>query len=84
MAVEQLAPVADQVLAFSKLGAGIAIGFGAIGAGLGIGIATKGMLEAISRQPEIASKAFTNFIIGLGLAEATAIYALFIAMRLIG
>lgn len=81
MAVEQ---IATQVEAFSKLGAGIAIGFGAIGAGTGIGIATKGMLEAISRQPEIASKAFTNFIIGLGLAEATAIYALFIAMRLIG
>jgi len=84
MAVEQVAAIAPQVEAFSKLGAGIAIGFGAIGGGLGIGIATKGMLEAISRQPEIAGKAFTNFIIGLGLAEATAIYALFIAMRLLG
>jgi len=81
MAVEQ---IATQVEAFSKLGAGIAIGFGAIGGGLGIGVATKGMLEAVSRQPEIAGKAFTYFIIGLGLAEATAIYALFIAMRLIG
>lgn len=84
MAVEQITEVAPQIVAFSKLGAGIAIGFGAIGAGTGIGIATKGMLEAISRQPEIASKAFTNFIIGLGLAEATAIYALFVAMKLMG
>ncbi len=80
MAVEQ---IATDVAAFAKLGAGIAIGFGAIGAGLGIGIATKGMLEAMARQPEIASKAFVNFILGLGLAEATAIYALFIALQLI-
>ena len=68
----------------AQLGAGIAMGFGATGAGLGIGFATKGLMEAISRQPEIAGKAFINFIIGLGLAEATAIYALFIALQLIG
>ena len=78
MAVEQVAN-----LDLAKLGAGIAIGFGAIGGGLGLGIATKGVLDAIARQPEIASKAFTNFIIGAGLAEATAIYALFIALQLI-
>ena len=35
----------------AQLGAGIAIGFGATGAGLGIGIATKGLMDAISRQP---------------------------------
>lgn len=80
MAVEQMTALVD---AFSRLGAGIAIGFGAIGGGIGIGIATKAMLEAMARQPEIAGKAFTNFIIGLGLAEATAIYALFIALQLI-
>ncbi len=73
-----------QGLELAKLGAGIAIGFGAIGAGLGLGIATKGVLDAIARQPEIKGEAFKNFIIGAGLAEATAIYALFIAMRLLG
>lgn len=73
-----------QGLELAKLGAGIAIGFGAIGAGLGLGIATKGVLDAIARQPEIKAEAFKNFIIGAGLAEATAIYALFIAMRLLG
>jgi hypothetical protein len=41
----------------AQLGAGIAIGFGAVGAGLGIGVATKGLMEAMSRQPEIATKA---------------------------
>ena len=81
MALEQ---AAVQGLELEKLGAGIAIGFGAIGAGIGLGIATKGLLEAISRQPEVAGKALIYFIIGAGLAEACAIYALFIALQLLG
>ena len=40
----------------AHLGAGIAIGFGAVGAGLGIGFATKGLMDAVSRQPEVAGK----------------------------
>ena len=75
--------VAEQSFELAKLGAGLAVGFGAIGAGLGLGIATKGVLDAIARQPEIKAEAFKNFIIGAGLAEATAIYALFIAMQLV-
>ena len=51
----------EQTLDLAKLGAGIAIGFGAIGAGLGLGIATKGVLDAIARQPEIKAEAFKNF-----------------------
>ena len=70
-------------LDLTKLGAGIAIAFGTIGGGLGIGIATKGVLDSISRQPEMKAEAFKNFIIGAGLAEATAIYALLIALLLI-
>ena len=73
----------EQALDLAKLGAGIAIGFGAIGGGLGLGIATKGVLDAISRQPEMKYEAFKDFIIGAGLAEATAIYALFIAITLV-
>lgn len=81
MSIEQ---VVTKGLELNGLGAGLAIGFGAIGAGLGLGIATKGLLEAISRQPEIAGKALIYFIIGAGLAEATAIYALLIALKLAG
>ncbi len=81
MSVEQVAATVSE---FNGLGAGIAIGFGAIGAGLGLGIATKGLMEAISRQPEVAGKALIYFIIGAGLAEATAIYALLIALKLAG
>ena len=53
----------------AQLGAGIAMGFGATGAGLGIGFATKGLMDAISRQPEIAGKAVGFFLVGAALAE---------------
>ena len=66
------------------MGAGIAIGFGAVGAGLGIGIATKGLMEAISRQPEIAGKAVGFFMLGAALAEACALYAFVVAFMLLG
>lgn len=70
--------------ALAQFGAGIAIGFGAIGAGLGIGLATKGLMEGISRQPEIAGKAIGYFLVGAALAEACAIYAFIIALKLSG
>ena len=68
----------------AQLGGGIAIGFGAIGAGLGIGFATKGLMDAVSRQPEIAGKAFGFFLLGAALAEACALYAFVIAAKLVG
>ena len=68
----------------AQLGAGVAIGFGAIGAGLGIGFATKGLLESIARQPEIAGKAVGFFLLGAALAEACALYAFIIALKLSG
>ena len=68
----------------AHLGAGIAIGFGAVGAGLGIGIATKGLMDAISRQPEIAGKAVGFFMLGAALAEACALYAFVVAFMLLG
>ncbi len=67
----------------AHLGAGLAIGFGATGAGLGIGIATKGLMDAISRQPEVAGKAVGFFLVGAALAEACALYAFVIAFQLL-
>ena len=67
----------------AQLGAGLAIGLGATGAGLGIGIATKGLLESIARQPEIAGKAVGFFLVGAALAEACALYAFVIAIMLL-
>ncbi len=72
------------VTEFAKLGAGIAIGFGAVGAGLGIGVATKGLMDAVSRQPEVAGKAFGFFLLGAALAEACALYGFVIAAKLVG
>lgn len=81
MVAEQFALV--DATALTKLAAGIAIAFGAIGGGVGIGLATKGVVEAVARQPEVKEELFKNFIIGAALSEATAIYALFIALVLI-
>lgn len=80
MTVEEVKTLSD----LAQLGAGIAIGVGSIGAGLGIGFATKGLMDAISRQPEIAGKAVGFFLVGAALAEACAIYALIIALKLSG
>ena len=68
----------------AQLGATIGIGIAALGVGIGLSIAIKALMDAISRQPEIANKAFIYFIVGAGLTEACAIYALLIAMKAVG
>ena len=64
------------------LGAGIAV-FTGMGAAIGIGIATYGVTQAISRQPEASGKILPLFFGGIALAEATAIYGLIVAILLI-
>ena len=78
--MENLKTISD----LAQLGSGVAIGFGAIGAGLGTGIATKGFMEAVSRQPEVLGKIMPYFFVGVALSEACAIYAFVIAMKLCG
>ena len=78
--MEELKTISD----LAQLGGGVAIGFGAIGAGLGIGVATKGLMDAVSRQPEVVGKAFGFFLLGAALAEACALYAFVIAAKLVG
>ena len=51
----------------------VGYGLGAIGAGIGIGIACYGCCVGSARQPELAGRLFTNFIIGAALAEALAL-----------
>lgn len=63
----------------AMLAAGIAVLTG-IGAGLGIGYATAKTSEAIARQPEASGKISGMFLLGIGLAEATAIYGLVVAL----
>ena len=62
--------------------AAIAIGLGAIGPGLGIGYGVGKAMEAIGRNPEVSGTILAPMLIGLGFAEAIAIYALVIAFLL--
>lgn len=61
------------------IGAGIAVLAG-FGAGIGIGIATGKAVEAVARQPEASGKIQSLFLLGIALAEATAIYGFVIAL----
>ena len=51
----------------------VGYGLGAIGPGIGIGIACYGACVGTARQPELAGRLFTYFIIGAALAEALAL-----------
>jgi len=65
------------------LWAGLAM-IGVLGGGIGIGLATKGLLEALARNPEKEKAYMIYGILGMALAEATAIYALVVAIMLMG
>ncbi len=69
---------------FIPLAAGLAMGLGAIGPGIGIGFGAGKAVEAIGRNPEIQGTILVPMLIGLGMAEAVAIYALVIAFLLLG
>lgn len=64
------------------IGAAIAVLTGA-GAGIGIGLATGRAVDAIARQPEAEKKIRGTLMIGLALAEATAIYGLLVAILIL-
>lgn len=68
----------------TNLAPAIAIAVGAIGPGLGIGYGVGKAMEAIGRNPEVAGPILVPMLIGLGFAEAIAIYALVIAFILAG
>ena len=70
------------VLAFSALGAGIAMVAG-IGVGLGQGIATGKALESIARQPEAKGDLLQTLFIGLAMSETSIIFPLVVAIILL-
>src|SRR5689334_12606297 len=69
---------------FAALAAGLAIGIAAAGCGLGQGRAGAAALEGIARNPNASDKLFTPMILVLALIESLAIYALVIAILLLG
>lgn len=62
------------------IGAGLCMGIGAIGPGIGEGNAVGKALEAMARQPEMASTLRTNMILGCAITETTGIYSLIISL----
>jgi len=68
-------------LGIVAIGAGIAA-FTGVGAGIGMGIATAKAVEAVARQPEADGKIRTILLLGLALAEMTALLG-FVSMILI-
>ena len=70
------------VNAARALGAGLCMGLGAIGPAIGEGNAVGKALEAMARQPEMASALRTNMILGCAITETTGIYSLVISLLL--
>ena len=69
-------------LGLIAMGAGIAVRAG-LGAGLSMGIATGKAVEAVGRQPEASGKINSVLLMGLVLAESTAIYGFVISLIII-
>ena len=69
-------------VAYSKLGAALAIGIAGGLCGIGQGRAVAAACEGTARNPAAGKQIFTLFIVGLALIESLAIYALVIAFIL--
>ncbi len=65
------------------LGAAIVMGVGSIGPALGQGMIGKAACDAVGKNPESGSKMRMMMLIGMGMVETSAIYALIIAILLI-
>ena len=66
------------------LGAGLAIGLAAGGTGIGMGYVFGKSIEATARQPEMRGAVQRLMILGVAFIEALALYALVIAILLLG
>lgn len=63
--------------------AGVVVMGAGLGAAFAIGKSTTKAVEATARQPEAADKVLRIMVLGASLIEATAIYALVVALLLI-
>ncbi len=64
------------------LGAGLAAGVGAIGSGIGEGLVAKAGCEGVARQPTSMGPVTNGMLLGMAVAETTAIYGLLVALIL--
>ena len=65
------------------IAAGIGLGVAAFGGALGQGMLAGRAMEAMARQPEMASKLQTAMLLGLAFVESLTIYALLISFILL-
>ncbi|MGL4768628.1 MAG: ATP synthase F0 subunit C [Mycoplasmoidaceae bacterium] len=65
----------------THIGVGIAM-IGGISVGIGQGFASGKAAESVSRNPEMANRIYTMIIVGFGITESSAIYALIVAILL--
>ena len=73
---------AASILAYSALGAGIAMIAG-LGPGIGEGIAASRACEGVARNPEAKGDITSTMLLGQAVSETTGIYSLVIAIILI-
>lgn len=76
-ATEGIAP------AMALLGAGLCMGIGAIGPGIGEGVASSGGVKWVSRNQGHIGEITRLMLVGMAVAESTAIYSMVIALVLI-
>jgi F-type H+-transporting ATPase subunit c len=69
--------------AMALLSAGICMGIGAIGPGIGEGIASSGAVRWVARNPGFVTDLTRTMLVGMAVAESTAIYSMVIALVLI-
>jgi F-type H+-transporting ATPase subunit c len=62
----------------------LGVGIAAIGSGIGLGRAVGSAMEAMGRQPEASGKIQVAMVIGAAFIEALTIYALVVAIMLMG
>ena len=66
------------------LAVGLAIGLAVLGAGIGQGLAANGVMNGMSRQPELAGRIQTGMIIALAFVESLVIFTLVLCFQLLG
>ena len=66
------------------IGAGLGIGLAALGTGIGIGMLGAKSVEAAARQPEASAMVQRLMILAIAFIEALCLYALLIAILLVG
>jgi F-type H+-transporting ATPase subunit c len=78
----QVIQAATDLSMLKAIGAGIAA-LGVLGAGIGLGLMFGKFFEAVARQPSAEPVMRAQLVVGMALAEATAIFALVVALLII-